>query len=80
MRRAACLLAALLTFGTAEESQAVEVEVCFNYGCLQRQVVTYTEAQMRSLHTELEAAADAAEERERLQYVVARMHRWAGEQ
>lgn len=79
MRRLmAGLLAAmpLLAAGAGEQS----LEVCFNYGCQSTQTVVYAPSQMLSLHSALDGSVDAADERGRLQYVLARMYRWAGEQ
>jgi hypothetical protein len=80
MRRATCLLAALLTLPVARADQVTALDVCFNYSCLTTQTVLYSEAHIGSLRKELQLANDAAEERLRLQDAVARMYRWAGEQ
>lgn len=80
MRRATCLLAALLTLPVARADQVTALDVCFNYSCLKTQTVLYSEAHISSLRNELQLANDAAEERLRLQDAIARMYRWAGEQ
>lgn len=81
MRRwLAGLLAAMPLLAAGGSGGAQTLEVCFNYGCQATLAVAYTPAQMLSLHGALDGSVDAADERGRLQYVLARMYRWAGEQ
>ncbi len=61
-------------------AQGAQIEVCYNYGCLNVQAVTYAPEQVRALRTEMAKATDAASEREHLPRVIALMYRWAGEQ
>jgi hypothetical protein len=59
---------------------ARQLEVCFNYGCLGTQAVSFAPEQFAALRDDLAKATDAADERARLAGVIARMYRWAGEQ
>lgn len=80
---AAALLAAPALAGEGlpvADGAGADLDVCFNYSCLTTQTVHFVPAQLASLQRELALAGDAAAERQRLQDVVARMYRWAGEQ
>lgn len=79
MRRwlVALVSAAMLS---AASAQGAEVDVCFNYGCMTEQTVTFAPEQFDVLLKEMARATDAGSERERLEWVIARMYRWAGEQ
>jgi hypothetical protein len=79
MRRwlAALVSAAMLSTASA---QGARLDVCFNFGCMDEQTVTFSPEQFDVLRTEMAKATDAGNERERLEWVIARMYRWAGEQ
>lgn len=80
MRLVLHALPLLLATSPLQADDAVELELCFNYGCVATQTVSYSQQHMALLRDGLLQAADAAEERARLAVAVARMYRWAGEQ
>ncbi|MDR2625163.1 MAG: hypothetical protein LBC37_02415 [Zoogloeaceae bacterium] len=60
--------------------EEAQVELCFNYGCLSRQMVVFSAERLGTAARELATAGDAAEEREYLAQVVGRLYRLAAEQ
>ncbi|MDR3159388.1 MAG: hypothetical protein LBU11_10415 [Zoogloeaceae bacterium] len=62
---------------TGEEAQ---IELCFNYGCLSRQTVVFSDDRFGTATRELAEARDAAEEREHLARAVGRLYALAAEQ
>lgn len=74
-----CLVAAaLLWAGIALADE--HVTVCFNYGCLARQDVTFSEARLTELGLRLGLADTPVAERAILSLVVGQLYLWAGEQ
>lgn len=59
---------------------AVDVSVCFNYGCLSEARVRLPERLLSSIGGDLAGAVDARSERERVARAVGRMYREAGRQ
>lgn len=74
-------LVAGLTVQTVQTVQAEErISVCFNYGCYSREVVVYSDDQLRTLGLMLKQADNAEQEREAIARAVGQMLAWAGEQ
>lgn len=74
-------LIAGLTVQTVQTVQAEErISVCFNYGCYSREVVVYSDDQLRTLGLMLKQADNAEQEREAIARAVGQMLAWAGEQ
>lgn len=74
-----CLFAAaLLWAGIALADE--HATVCFNYGCLARQDVTFSEARLTELGGRLGLADTPVAERAILSRVVGQLYLWAGEQ
>ena len=61
-------------------AHAEQVTICYNYGCYSKAPVDYSEEQLEPLRRLLEAAGDAAAEREAISGVIGRMYAIAGEQ
>ncbi|MCB1939960.1 MAG: hypothetical protein KDF24_05360 [Rhodocyclaceae bacterium] len=59
---------------------AVEVPICYNYGCLSEATVRYDEATLTSIAARLREARTAAQERTALAHVVGWLYREAGRQ
>ena len=59
---------------------AVEVPICYNYGCLAEATVRYDEATLTSIAARLREARTAAQERIALAQVIGRLYREAGRQ
>lgn len=74
------LCGALQVQATPGMARDLELDICFNYGCLVVQTVSLASEQRAVLVGEMLKASDAAGEREQLEWVIARMYRWAGEQ
>ena len=60
--------------------QAADVTICYNYGCSAKSDVHYSDAQLAPLERRLTSAANAAEERAAVSWVIGRMYAIAGEQ
>jgi hypothetical protein len=71
------LLGALAVPGLARADQ---LTICYNYGCYSKAPVDYSEQQLGSVRELLEAADDAAAEREAISRAIGRMYAIAGEQ
>ena len=73
---------ALLCVPAAASSgaHAEQVTICYNYGCYARAPVDYSEAQLQFVQQQLDAAADAAAERQAVSFAIGRMYAVAGEQ
>jgi hypothetical protein len=56
-------------------AQHLELDICFNYGCLVVQTVSLSPEQRAVLVGEMLKATDAAGEREQLEWVIARLYR-----
>lgn len=72
------LLGALALPGSS--AHADELMICYNYGCISRAAVEYSEEQLGSLQQQLAAAADAGAERTAISAAIGRMYAIAGEQ
>lgn len=70
------LLAALAGSVAADES----VRICYGYGCLVQFDARYDEARLSQVGQRLQAAVDAAGERQALAGVIGQLYAWAGEQ
>ncbi|WP_347248700.1 hypothetical protein [Zoogloea sp.] len=57
-----------------------QVTVCFNYGCVARQEVTFSEARLAELAGRMKLADTPVAERAILSRVVGQLYLWAGEQ
>lgn len=64
--------------GAAHAAGDVEIEVCFNHGCQNTQMVGFTGSQVESLRQLLGKADDARSERELLSRAIADMYSRAG--
>lgn len=71
-------LVASLALQTVQAEE--RVSVCFNYGCLSRADVVYSDDQLRALGLTLKQADNAEQEREAIARVIGQMLAWAGEQ
>lgn len=56
------------------------VDVCYNYGCLVEEAVTFSEAQLGQIKRMLAATRSAEQERQALSQAVGKLYRWAGQQ
>ena len=77
------LLCALLFSPLAHAEPAAEVanvNLCFNYGCVTRQPVTFDTPRLQALIQDLRHTQNAAEERARLAVVIGRLYALAAEQ
>jgi len=72
------LSAALLAYGAA--ACADELTICYNYGCVAKAQVRFSDAQLIPLQQLLAAAGDAGAERAAIAKVIGRMYAIAGEQ
>ncbi|THF62290.1 hypothetical protein E6C76_18355 [Pseudothauera nasutitermitis] len=77
MKRAIPIFA-LAVLGSAQAAPVVEV--CYNYGCVQRAEVRFAPARLEALVDGLRAAERAEEERAALAVVLGGLYRLAGEQ
>ena len=74
------LLAILLVLASGVVRASVETTICFNYGCLSEARVSFSEALLQSLASDLARAEDASSERDRVAHAVGRLYREAGRQ
>lgn len=77
---AVSLLGAWCVVARAAPADGIEVRVCFNYGCAQRAIARIDASTLRTVADELGRARNAAEERDRIAHVVARIYVAAGTQ
>jgi len=73
-------LLCLLLLGPSIVRADEPVTICFNYGCLSRTEVVYSDAQLHALAIILGQASDAEQERTAIGDAVGLMLAWAGEQ
>ena len=74
------LCALALPLRAAGPDDGAEVRICYNYGCVREEPVSYRSATLDELSARLAAAGGAARERELLAEAVGRLYRLAGEQ
>ncbi|WP_323003285.1 hypothetical protein [Denitromonas sp.] len=80
MRRLRPALTMLACLAPVASQAAVDVPICYNYGCVTETVVRFPEDDLRSLQRQLRAANSAAEERAIVAEVIGWMYREAGKQ
>ena len=80
MRRLRPALTMLACLAPVASQAAVDVPICYNYGCVTETVVRFPEDDLRSLQRQLQAANSAAEERAIVAEVIGWMYREAGKQ
>ncbi|HEX6733926.1 MAG TPA: hypothetical protein VF096_03860 [Azonexus sp.] len=78
MIRSTLVVLALALAGLADADE--RVTVCHGYGCLVQEPVGYSDGQLGEVRRLLFAAADAAEERQRLATAIGQLYAWAGQQ
>lgn len=74
------LLVLLCAWSAGQALADEQAVVCFNYGCMARQEVSFAETQLAELGMRLGLADTPVAERAILAQVVGQMYRWAGEQ
>ena len=74
------LLVLLCAWSAGQALADEQAVVCFNYGCMERQVVRFDEPRLAELGQRLGLADTPVAERAILAQVVGQMYRWAGEQ
>jgi hypothetical protein len=77
--RPACFLL-LLLFSLPAPAENAEVELCYNYGCLTRQRVTFDAQPLADILVTLKAAENAEDERQRLAEAIGKLYALAAEQ
>ncbi|MDR1647906.1 MAG: hypothetical protein LBR88_07740 [Zoogloeaceae bacterium] len=80
MRPSRFLLFLLSLFSLPASAENAEVELCYNYGCLTRQRMTFDAQSLAAILATLKAAETAEDERQRLAKAVGRLYALAAEQ
>ena len=75
-----CLAAFLVGLSAGPVRADERVEICYNYGCLVRADVVFSELRLVEIAGRLRLADSAVAERAILARVVGQLYRWAGEQ
>ena len=75
-----CLAAFLVGLSAGPVRADERVEICYNYGCLVRVEVVFSELRLVEIAGRLRLADSAVAERAILARVVGQLYRWAGEQ
>ena len=75
-----CLAAFLVGLSAGPVMADERVEICYNYGCLVRAEVVFSELRLVEIAGRLRLADSAVAERAILARVVGQLYRWAGEQ